>query len=151
MPRKKKATTENLLADATSVVTVDDRLPDNMAERFIDMSMVADPQVDDEALEDATEVDLDKLQTDFMFRGPVNLRLLVESQAEDANLNPSQYLRKIVADAVGYRLQSNSARASMSEEEKARKQEELKAKAKAERARVKALLQQARGEVSTGK
>lgn len=153
MPRKKKTTTENLLADATSVVDVTgfDYTLKPYEEGVTIVTMIADPQVDDEALEDANEVDLDKLQTDFMFRGPVNLRLLVESQAEDAGLNPSQYLRKIVANAVGYKLQSNSARSSMSDEEKARRQEELKAKAKAERARVKALLQQARGEVSTGK
>lgn len=157
MPRKKRntAVSDDPATDNVDNIEVADSDSTESAESesVNDMSTIIDPQVDDEALESDGEVDLDKLQTDFMFRGPVNLRLLVESQAEDANLNPSQFLRKIVADHVGYRLQSNTARSSMSDDEKARRKAELAEKAKAERARVKALLNQARAEadISTGK
>lgn len=158
MPRKKRNTT---VSDDPVTDNVDNNDNDNVEVADSDnnelgdnvMATATDPQIDDEALEDASEVDLDKLQTDFMFRGPVNLRLLVEERAEDSGLNPSQFLRKLVADAVGYELQSNSARSSMSEDEKARRKAELAEKNRAERARIKALLNQKRAEadLSTGK
>ena len=109
-----------------------------------------DEQIDDEQLTDE-EPDLDKLQTDFAFRGPVSLRLAVEENAKAASLGVSQYLRKVVADHIGYSLQANPGRATLSEEQKKQRAEEAKQKAKAERARIAALLKQQRGEVSTGK
>jgi hypothetical protein len=110
--------------------------------------------IDQDELEAAEgEIDLDKLQTDFAFRGPVNLRLAVEEHAANSKLGVSQFMRKIVAEKVGYALQSNSGRTPMSDEEKAKKAEEAKQKAKDERARVKATLDSLRAKdgVAAGK
>jgi hypothetical protein len=84
--------------------------------------------------------DLDKLQTDFAFRGPVALRLLVEESASEAKLGVSQFIRKIVADKVGYSLQTNAGRTTLSDAEKKEREDKAKAAAKAERAKVAATL-----------
>ena len=96
---------------------------------------------EDEVVGQEGEPDLDKLQTDFAFRGPVNLRLMVEEKADEAKLSVTQFLKKITADAVGYALQSNPGRAVMTEEERNAKIEAAKQAAKDERARVRAVME----------
>lgn len=113
-------------------------------------------EVDEEELEAEGEVDINKMQTDFAFRGPVALRIALEEAAHNHKMGVSQLLRKITADYVGYALQANAGRAKLSDAEKAQRAEAAKAAAKAERARVREAINaqlKARGleETSTGK
>jgi len=89
-------------------------------------------------------VDLDAIQADFAFRAPIALRMLAEERAADAKLPLTAYLRKVVADALGYTLQGTEAKAKLSEEEKQAKIDAQKAKDKAARELNKKLLAEAR-------
>lgn len=94
------------------------------------------------ALINGEEVDLNKLMSWFpTFRAPVSMRLLLEEKAAESKLNVPQYIKNLVATAIGFELQPSSTRSgTMTAEQKNAKKEEYKAKAKAERARVKAIL-----------
>jgi len=103
----------------------------------------------DNGSENGSSPDLDKLMTDFAFRGPVSLRMAVETAAHEAKVPVSQFLVNTVASAVGVQVQPGKARTKMSDEQRKAREQELRDKAKAERARVQALLKQARGDGQT--
>ena len=89
--------------------------------------------------------DLNKLQADFAFRGPVAMRLMVETAASQAKLPVSTFLKQIVARAVKYNLPAEATTSrGMTEEQRKARDEELKAKAKEERKRTAELLKQHR-------
>jgi hypothetical protein len=91
------------------------------------------------------ELDLMKIPADFAFRGPIALRMVVEDKAREAKLPIAAYLKKIVADAVGFALPAEATTSrGLSEEEKKARDEAAKAKAKEERALTKRLLAESR-------
>src|ERR1044072_2163231 len=93
----------------------------------------------------SSEPDLMKLQADFGFRGPVALRFAVEEAAASAKLLVAAWLKKVVADHVGFALPAEAATSrGLSDEEKKDREEAAKAKAKAERKATQELLKQNR-------
>lgn len=157
MPRQRQRQTSRAKPKGSAVANSNEGTDNKVTkETIVATSVEREEEIDEDDAELESqdgEVNLDKLQTDFMFRGPVALRLLVEEHALNSKLGPAQFMRKIVADHVGYSLQRNPGRGGQTEEEKAAKLKEAQAKAKAERARIKALLDSERkaAGLTTGK
>jgi hypothetical protein len=92
-----------------------------------------------------SSVDLDKIQADFAFRAPIALRMLCEEKALEEKLPLTAFLRKVVAEAMGYTLQgTENGQRKLSDEEKKARIEAQKAKDKAARELNKQLLKEAR-------
>jgi hypothetical protein len=99
---------------------------------------------------DTSSVDLSKIQADFVFRAPIEMRMKADEAAAAAKLPIAQYLRNIVAQALGYTLPTENARAStLTEEEKKAKLDAQRAKEKAQRALTRELLKAHKEEQKT--
>jgi len=97
------------------------------------------------------DVDVTKLQALVPgFRAPVAMLLSLEERAAEAKLKVPSYIKKIVADHIGYSLPAAASRGTMTEEEKKARQKEYQDKAKAERARVKQLLEASKAQRTDG-
>lgn len=90
---------------------------------------------------DSNDVDLSKVQADFVFRAPIEMRMKAEEAAQAAKTSLSDWLRQVVATNLGYQLPATTSRgAVLTDEQKAQRLADQRAKDKAARELSKSLL-----------